>query len=217
MFREASVAARTQMIQQLGAGYRGYKEPSYGYHVNPLKSVLLVKPAFYHQATELFSDTGVSICTNGVQYLGAAIGTYEITKSFLEHKVLRWREEVENLRNFAESQPQAAYTAYTLGLKNKWSFLCRAMPDAATALAPVEQILTDKLIPTITGRLVNTEERTILALPCRYGGLGLINPTELSTQYRSSQQITQALQTNIKWQECAIGMPSRMCAQLRRK
>ena len=97
------------------------------------------------------------------------------------------------------------YTAYTRGLKNKWSFLCRAIPDAATALAPVEQILTEKLIPTITKRIVNNEEQTMFALPCRYGGLGLINPTEVSTQYQSSQQITQALQTNIKRQECAFG------------
>ena len=79
------------MIQQLGGG----KLPYYGYHVNPLKSVLLVKPAFYHQATELFADTGVRICTNGIQYLGAAIGTSEFIQSFLEHKVLRLREEVE--------------------------------------------------------------------------------------------------------------------------
>ena len=112
---------------------------------------------------------------------------------------------MESLCNFGEPQPQEAYTSYTHGLKNRWSFLCRAMPDTATTLAPVEKILTDKLIPTITGHLVNNEERTILALPCRYGGLGLTNPTELSTQYQSSQQISQALQTNIKRQECAIG------------
>ena len=52
---------------------------------------------------------------------------------------------MERLCSFAESQPQVAHTAYTHGLKNKWSFLCRAMPDAATALAPVEQILKEKL------------------------------------------------------------------------
>ena len=42
------------------------KGPSYGHHVNPLKLVLLFKLGFYHQATELFADTGVRICTHGV-------------------------------------------------------------------------------------------------------------------------------------------------------
>ena len=99
---------------------------------------------------------------------------HKVIQSFLENKVLRLREEVENLCNFVESQPQAAYTACTQGLKNKWLFLCRARPDATTALVPVEQILTEKLIPTITGRLVNTDERTILASGDFKGGLRVL-------------------------------------------
>ena len=87
--------------------------PSYGYHVNPLKSVLLVKLAFHHQATELFGDTGVRICTDGVQYLGDVIGTPEFIQSFLEQKVLCWREEVECLCNITKSQPQAAHRLHS--------------------------------------------------------------------------------------------------------
>ena len=179
--------------------------PSYGYHLNPSKSVLLVKPGCYDRAKELFADTGVDIRVDGCRYLGAAIGTPAFLQSFLDAKAKSWLGQVERLSDIAQSQPQAAYSAFTNGLQNKWSFLCRTMPNAATALAPVEKIIADKFIHAITGRLVNAEDRALLALPCRHGGLGVVNPTELSSQYELSCRITESLQHNIKQQVVELG------------
>ena len=110
------------------------------------------------------ADTGVDIRVDGCRYLGAAIGTPAFLQSFLDAKAESWLGQVERLSDIAQSQPQAAYSAFTNGLQNKWSFLCRTMPNAATALAPVEKIIADKFIHAITGRLVNAEDRALLAL-----------------------------------------------------
>ena len=225
-----AVQVGMQMIQQLGQAIGGrwmVGMPDrqgtllYEYHVNHLKSVLFVNTTFYDQVTELFTDTDLRMYKNSVQNWCR----YPWIHPELHWtKLLRRREEVESFCNFAESQqslaksqPQAASTAYTHGPKNKWSFLCCAMSDAATALVPVERILTEKLTLTITGCLVNTEEWTILASPCRYGGFGLVNPTELSTHYQSSQQSPKLSRPTSSNKSMPLGMPSRMCAQLRRK
>ena len=147
----------------------------------------------------------MDIRVDGCRYLGAAIGTPALLQSFLDAKAESWLGQVERLSDIAQSQPQAAYSAFTNGLQNKWSFLCSTMPNAATALAPVEKIIADKFIHAITGRLVNAEDRALLALLCRHGGLGVVNPTELSSQYELSCRITESLQHNIKQQVVELG------------
>ena len=41
------------------------KGPLYGYHPDPSKSILLVKPQYHTDAIEVFADTGVAICCDG--------------------------------------------------------------------------------------------------------------------------------------------------------
>ena len=48
--------------------------PDYGYFPNANKTRLLVKDHLVAEATELFKDTGIHVCTEGTHYLGAAIG-----------------------------------------------------------------------------------------------------------------------------------------------
>ena len=71
----------------------------------------------------------------------------------------------------------------------------RTTPNISNLLCPLEEAIQHKLIPTITGRSAITDaERKLLALPCRLGGLGLIDPTNASTiQYRASEKITKPL------------------------
>ena len=44
------------------------------------------------------------------------------------------------------------------------------------ALEPLDLMVTERFIPTSLSRLVNDQERALLALPCRFGGLGLVVP-----------------------------------------
>ena len=100
------------------------KGPSYGYKVNPCKSVVVVKPALIDEAKKMFANTGVRITAEGSRFLGTAIGSTNFKKDYLMKKVSTWLAELNILVAIAESQPRAAYSAFTQGLKHKWSFIC---------------------------------------------------------------------------------------------
>ena len=177
------------------------KGPSYGYFLNPKKSVLLVKPCFLDQAVSVFAGTCIDIRTDGFQHLGAALGSAAYMQFFMEQKVESWVQEVVALSGIATSQPQAAYSAYVHGLRNKWSFLARVTPDFPKYMQPLEDAIRDKLIPALLGgRSINDQERELYSLPCRHGGLGLIKPTALGAQYDYSREIVSPIVSRIREQ-----------------
>ena len=45
--------------------------------------------------------------------------------------------EVTKLADFATSQPQACYAAFTFGLRHRWTYFLRTLPDIAELLAPL--------------------------------------------------------------------------------
>ena len=89
---------------------------SYGYDTNSLKTILLVKEGILEEAHSLFDNTGVTITTDGVRYLGSAFGKTEFVEQFFLHKIDEWTKELEQLSEFAKTEPHAAYTAFTHGL-----------------------------------------------------------------------------------------------------
>ena len=61
----------------------------------------------------------------------------------------------------------------------------------------MEDVIKNNLIPALIGRQVSTTERRLLALPTRYGGLGIQNPTQTADiEYNASTFITEEL-TNL--------------------
>ena len=61
-------------------------------------------------------------------------------------------------------------------------------------LEPLESAIKDVLIHTIADRHLKEEERKLLALPVRLGGLGLSNPVELAPEeYEASVTVTKPL------------------------
>jgi len=108
--------------------------------------------------------------------------------------VSNWVNEVATLAEFASSQPQATYAAYIFGLKHRWTYFLRTLPDIQDLLEPLEKAISQVLIPAITERKCNQLDRTILALPVRPGGLGFGNPClEASHEYASSVKVTTPL------------------------
>jgi len=193
-FADDSTAAGK--VRQLRAWWKVLEDEgdTYGYNINASKSVLLVKPEFEAEAKEAFADTAVEIRTDGCRHLGAAIGSEHFCQQYVTAKVQEWCHQVERLAEFASTEPQAAYAAFVHGLRHKWSFLARTMPGTADLFQPLEDVISHSLIPSITGRQPPGDlERALLALPCRDGGLGLLNPTTLGSQYDSSVKITRPL------------------------
>ena len=66
----------------------------------------------------LFKDTGIHVCTEGTCYLGAAIGKARFLQSFVQDKVDAWVCEIKTLSKISLDQPQAAYAAFTHGVRS---------------------------------------------------------------------------------------------------
>ena len=58
--------------------------PAYGYHANASKTWLITKHSYIAKAQELFGDTQVNITTQGRPYLGAALGSQEFMKTYVQ-------------------------------------------------------------------------------------------------------------------------------------
>ena len=109
-----------------------------------------------------------------------------------------------------ESQPQAAYSAFVSGFKNKLSYFMKTIPDIpitipdiSNLLIPVEDTIRNRFIPAITGgRICNEEERKLLSLPTRYGGLAIpIFHEQAKVKYNNSRRITTELTSLITVQQ----------------
>ena len=156
----------------------------FGYHPNAAKTYLIVKASNEQKSRQIFSDTAVKITTSGKQHLGAAIGSRSFTGVYVNNKVESWTKEIERLPEIAISQPHAAYATFTHGLSSQWNYLLRTIPDISDLIAPLEKVIHQTFIPALTGRPPPSKhECDLLALPARLGGLGLTNPTTLSSVF----------------------------------
>ena len=63
-----------------------------------------------------------------------------------------WVGEVTRLGEFARSQPQASYAAFTFGLGHRWTYFMRTLPDVENLMQPLERAISDVLIPSLIGR-----------------------------------------------------------------
>ena len=77
----------------------------YGYFPNAAKTWLVVKEEKLEEAHSIiFRGTNVSIASDGRKLLGAAIGTTRFVNSYVQQKVAKWTQEVEELSNIAITQ-----------------------------------------------------------------------------------------------------------------
>ena len=92
----------------------------------------------------------------GLKHLGVALGTTSYLEQYVNGKVEEWVGQVTKLAEFALSQPQVCYATFTFGLKHRWTYFLRTLPDLEDLLAPLERAIADVLIPSITGHLVGS-------------------------------------------------------------
>ena len=169
--------------------------PNLGYYPNAKKCWLITKPEKVEGARAIFEGTAINISTQGQSHLGAALGSREYLEEYVGSKVEDWVSQVVKLAEFAMSQPQACYAAFTFGLRHRWTYLFRTLPDIEDLVEPLERAIADVLIPSITDHHCTTpSERDLLALPVRLGGLGIINPSQdADLQYQASMKTTAPL------------------------
>ena len=110
----------------------------------------------------------------------------------MKSKNEKWSEELLLLSSIAQIHLQAAYAAFMYGMASKWMYLTRTMEDIGPLLQPLENIIRTRFIPTLCGGPApNDEQRDLLALPCRLGGLGIHDPTHMAShEHCASREIT---------------------------
>ncbi|XP_074605797.1 uncharacterized protein LOC141858854 [Acropora palmata] len=168
--------------------------PDFGYYPNGKKCWIITKPDREIIVKEAFKGTAINVTVQGQRHLGAAIGSREYVEEYVNDKVTSWISEITKLAEFAVTQPQASYAAYTFGLKHRWTYFLRTLPDIQDLLEPLESAISRVLIPAITDRQSGQLDRDILALPVRLGGLGVGNPSgDANLDYTSSVKVTAPL------------------------
>ena len=174
---------------------RGQK---YGYFVNAPKTWLVAKESVMSEASKIFSGTAVNITSHGRPYLGSPLGSQSYVEEFIQEKMESWKDELLQLCTWASTQPHAAFTAYTHGWCNRWSFLTRTTPNICHHLREIEDVIRMKLLPSLTGRPpLNNIERDLLSLPARLGGIGIVNPSKSNHNLDASKKVTEPLQRAI--------------------
>jgi hypothetical protein len=173
--------------------------PKYGYFPKPSKSILIVKEEFKNEAQNIFGHTQIKITTAGARHLGAVLGEKNFKDGYIKEAVESWTRQLEILSKIAELQPQAAYSAYIKGFKNKFTYFMRTIPNINEFMQPIEDILMTSFIPAISGgHMCSVTERELLELPVKFGGLAINNPVKIaSAEYSNSRKITQDLKEKI--------------------
>ena len=109
--------------------------PPLGYFTNPPKCWLIVKPEKEQAAKEIFSETAIDITTEGRKHLGAALGSRDFLEEYDGEKVVKWVAQVTRLAEFTTTQPQSSYAAFVFGLRHRWTYVLRTLPDIALFLS----------------------------------------------------------------------------------
>ena len=114
-----------------------------------------------------------------------------------------WKEILKAL-----SQPQACYAAFTFGLKHHRTYFLRTLPDIQDLLEPLENAISNVLIPAITEHICSSSERDIIALPVRHDSLGITNPChEANREYQSSVKLNKWVTRRLQCVFSAAGSP----------
>ena len=113
--------------------------PKYGYFPKGSKSYLIVKEHKLGEARNVFNDSNVYITIEGKRHLGAVIGSNEYRKEYLKDLVNDWKNQLVLLSSIADSQPQAAYSAFVSDFKSKLSCFTRTVPGISQFLYSLEE------------------------------------------------------------------------------
>ena len=176
-----------------------YFGPLLGYYPKASKSWLVVKEEMLSEAETLFDGTGINITTEGRKYLGGFVGKRTGEEDYVKDLVEDWVNQIEELSKIAKCEPQAAYSAFTAGFKHKMTYYMRTIPDLNEIMQPLDNVINNSFIPAITEEhILSPDDRKLLSLPARLGGMGIPIFSEVCTrEYNSSLKATESLRPKI--------------------
>ena len=115
----------------------------------------------------------------GAEILGAYVGDEEGRCNFVAKKVGSWASEVEQLVNAGRSQPHLLLASHTHSQQHKPTYIQRTVRAKSSEFAPLEHAIRTELLPEITPWVaLNDQQREVMAMPVRSGGIGITDPTQ---------------------------------------
>jgi hypothetical protein len=193
----------------------------FGYHVNAKKTVAIVKRSAKKEFEEVFKkrldprtygeitlvvmedmeddeldtkETCEDALKWGSRYLGAGLGGRKFREAYVKEKVKGWTGMLGRLVEVAKIDPQIAYSLLVHGTIPRWKFLMRTTPSEPAWFQPMEDIISGPLSEALINHKAEGALRERIALPCRHGGLAILNPTRMAKEeYAASRKVTQAL------------------------
>ena len=167
----------------------------FGYYVNAAKSCLIVKdPNIVDWAEFIFRGSGISIRSSGQRHLGAPLGSTTFKEEYVENLVDEWLGILGKLVEYSRTQPHAAYSVFTKGVRHKLTYFMRTIPGIGQNLKSLDKCITEKLLPSFFGCQLTPLERRIMSLPPKFGGLGIPILEELAEEeYEMSLASTRKL------------------------
>ena len=100
----------------------------------------------------------------------------------MAEKVKNWVKDIEMLSNISRTQPHAAYSAFIHGLRHHYTYIMKTVPEISAALKPLDKAIDNFFTVLFQGYLFNEDERALLSLPARLGGMVLTIPSETCRQ-----------------------------------
>ena len=104
-------------------------DAKFGYFPKATKCWLIVKPDKFEEAKSAFDGTDINVTCDGRRHLGAALGSRSYLEEYVGNKVETWVQEILKLSEFAMSQLQTAYAAFSFGVRHKWTHFLRNITD----------------------------------------------------------------------------------------
>ena len=122
-----------------------------------------------------------------------SFGNSLIQRGYVNELVTQWISEIEVLSQIAKIELQAAYCYFTTGFKHKVTYLMRTTSSIDEELRRLNDVINNKLMPSFTeNKLCGNDERHLLSLPIKLGGMGIPIFSEISqTEFQNSLQLTE--------------------------
>ena len=98
------------------------------------------------------------------------------------------------LTAFAQTEPHAARAALNHGLRSRYTFLDRTLPDTGEILQGIDKFLAEQFLPALSGwKGFTPDDLGLLRLPARLGGIDLPSLAETAeSELKALKEMTRA-------------------------
>ena len=167
--------------------------PYLSYYINESKLWLIMKEEYIQIAKESFRlrDYNIKTTTDGHRHLGFCVGSNENKEVVVIAKVSEWVKQLKILTKFTCTEPRAAFSGFLRGLGHRYTYFMRTVPGISHLLKPLDDAIVTLIKALLKGYTSNPTEHVLFPLPVKYGGMGLIIPSEIrQEECENSQAVT---------------------------